>query len=188
MAVPLRNAAPEDVASSSRTFFVTTKTAMGRALLQSNRNATLLIDVLRSCVAARRFRVKDFVVMPNQVHLLITLGADVTIEKAMQFIKGGFSFRLRKETGYAGEVWQRGFSDVRVRDAESFRRFRIYIAQNPVEARLVPSADLFPWSFESQRRLKAAGAKVPSSLGDEPPDGKPCPDTNPGVGHPGDSD
>jgi hypothetical protein len=33
----------------------------------------------------------------------------------MQFIKGGFSYRLRKELGCAGEVWQRGFSEVRVK-------------------------------------------------------------------------
>src|ERR1017187_2995892 len=36
--------------SSARTFFATTKTSQGRALLQSERNATLMIDVLRSYV------------------------------------------------------------------------------------------------------------------------------------------
>jgi len=61
-------------------FFVTTKTSVGRALLQSRRNATLLIDVLRSYVAARKFQVHDFVVMPDRVHLLITVGGDLTIE------------------------------------------------------------------------------------------------------------
>jgi putative transposase len=37
----------------------------------------------------------------------------------MQFIKGGFSFRVRKEFGYLGEVWQRGFSEVRIDDRQS---------------------------------------------------------------------
>jgi putative transposase len=32
----------------------------------------------------------------------------------MQFIKGGFSYRLKKEYGYQGDVWQRGFSETRV--------------------------------------------------------------------------
>jgi putative transposase len=67
---------------------------MGRALLQSERNATLLVDVLRSCVAAKRFVVRDFVIMPDHVHLLITVDADMSIERAMQFIKGSFSYRL----------------------------------------------------------------------------------------------
>jgi putative transposase len=33
----------------------------------------------------------DFVVMPDHVHLLMTVGGGMTIERAMQFIKGGFS-------------------------------------------------------------------------------------------------
>ena len=41
---------------------------MGRALLQSERNAMLLIDVLRANVKANRFQVHDFVVMPNHLH------------------------------------------------------------------------------------------------------------------------
>ena len=134
---------------------------MGRALLQSERNATLLIDVLRSYVAARKFRLHDFVVMPNHVHLLITVGGDMTIEKAMQFIKGGFSFRLRKEFGYLGEVWQRGFSEVRVDDRQSFLRYRDYIAQNPMKAALADSPEEFPYCFTYLAKRKAAGAKAP---------------------------
>ena len=38
--------------------------------------------------------------MPNHLHILLTVGRDMTIEKAMQLIKGGFSYRLKKESGY----------------------------------------------------------------------------------------
>jgi hypothetical protein len=48
MARPKRNAGKDQILSPSRTFFATTKTSMGRALLQSERNATLWIDWLRS--------------------------------------------------------------------------------------------------------------------------------------------
>jgi len=61
---------------------------MGRALLQSDRNALLLIDVLRTNVKAGRFRVHDFVVMPDHFHAVITVNPDMTIEKTMQLIKG----------------------------------------------------------------------------------------------------
>jgi putative transposase len=118
---------------------------MGRALLQSDRNATLLVDVLRSCVAAKRFRLHDFVVMPDHVHLLLTVSDEMTIEKAVQFIKGGFSFRLKREIGYTGEVWQRGFSDHRVRDRQSYESHRRCIAMNPVRAGLAASQGAFPW-------------------------------------------
>ena len=133
---------------------------MGRALLQSERNATLLIEVLRSYVAAGKFRLHDFVIMPDHVHLLITVHSDMTIERAMQFIKGGFSYQLKKRFGYSGEVWQRGFSEVRVEDRESFLQHREYIAQNPVKARLVDSPEKFPYCFTYLAGRKAAGAKA----------------------------
>jgi len=160
MARPTRNADPDKVVSSARTFFATTKTIQGCPLLQSERNATLLIDVLRSYVAAGKFRLHDFVVMPDHVHLLITVGADTTIEKAMQFIKGGFSFRLKKETGYLGEVWQRGFSEVRIDNSQSFLQHRKYIEGNPVKAGLVDSSETFPYCFTYLAKRKATGAKA----------------------------
>ena len=140
---------------------MTTKTSMGRALLQSQRNAMLFIEVLRSNVAAGKFKVNDFVVMPDHVHLLLTVDEDISIEKAVQLIKGGFSYRLKKELGYTGEVWQRGFSDVRIEDRESFLRHREYIAQNPVNKGLADAVDEYPFCFNYLVQRKAAGAKAP---------------------------
>ena len=67
---------------------------MGRRLLQSERNASLLIDVLRSLATERKFELHDFVVMPDHLHLLLTVRDEMTIEKAMQLVKGRFSHRL----------------------------------------------------------------------------------------------
>jgi hypothetical protein len=69
---PARNACPKTILSSARVFFVTTKTSMARRLLQAERNAMLLIDVLRLNVAAGKFQLRDFVVMPDHLHLLMT--------------------------------------------------------------------------------------------------------------------
>ena len=161
MAKPARNARPDKIVSAARTFFVTTKTSQGRSLFQSERNATLMIDVLRRYVAARKFRIHDFVIMPNHVHVLMTVDAGIAIERAMQLIKGGFSYRLRKECGYLGEVWQRGFSEERIEDRQSFLQHREYIARNPVNAGLVDSPEKFPYCFTYLANGKAAGAKAP---------------------------
>jgi len=120
----------------------------------------LFIDVLRSYVAAKKFKVHDFVVMPDHVHVLLTVNDDMSIEKAVQFVKGGFSYRLKKEHGYAGEVWQHGFSEVRVNDRESFLRHRQYIAQNPVKRGMADSPEEFPYCFTYLATRKAAGAKA----------------------------
>jgi putative transposase len=147
MAHPARNAASANILNPSRIFFATTKTSMGMRLLQSERNAGLLIDVLRSLVAERRFKLHDFVAMPDHIHVLVEVAGDMTIEKAMQLIKGRFSHRLSHEFGYKGEVWQRGFSEVQVMNREKFETHRKYIAQNPVKAGMVTSADDFPFCY-----------------------------------------
>jgi REP-associated tyrosine transposase len=36
----------------------------------------------------------EFVVRPDHFHILLTIDAGMTIERTVQFIKGGFSFRL----------------------------------------------------------------------------------------------
>ena len=64
------------------------------------------MDVLRWLVGERKFKLHDFVIMPDHAHLLIEVGNEMTIEKAMQLVKGRFSHRLSHELGYKGEVWR----------------------------------------------------------------------------------
>jgi putative transposase len=169
MAHPGRNASPNEILSPVRTFFVSTKTAMGRRLLQSERNATLLIDVLRSLVKEKKFNLHDFVIMPDHLHLLLTVESEMTVEKSMQLIKGRFSHRLTKEFGHLGEVWQRGFSEVQVLNRESLIQHRAYIAMNPVKAGLVGSPETYPYCFEflANRKAKAreSAEDNPNGLG-----------------------
>ena len=154
MSIPSRNAAPEDILRSARTFFATTKTSMGRRLLQSDRNAGLLIEVFRSLIAEKKFEMHDFVIMPDHIHLILTVHDGMTIEKAMQLIKGRYSFRIKKELGMLGEVWQRGFSEVQVMNRQSVEKHHEYIAENPVKAGLVDSPEKYPYCYRSLAKLK----------------------------------
>ena len=77
--------------------------------------------------------------MPDHVHLLLTPAQDITIERAVQLIKGAYSHELGSIIGRKSEIWQRGFTDHRIRDAEDFVHHRNYIHQNPVVARIVVS-------------------------------------------------
>ena len=154
MSHPARNAAPANILNPSRIFFATTKTSLGKRLLQTERNAALLIDVLRSLVAERKFQLHDFVIMPDHMHLSIEVGDETTIEKAIQLIKGRFSFRLSREFGYKGEVWQRGFTEVQVMNQQNFEAHRAYIADNSIKAGLVASIEEYPFCFCSLARKK----------------------------------
>jgi putative transposase len=73
----------------------------------------------------------------------------MSVERAVQFIKGGFAFRAGKELGFTPPVWQRGFSEVRIIDAVSFARVREYIRQNPVKFGLALTAAKYEYSSAS---------------------------------------
>ena len=134
--------APQEI----RTFFVTSVTDGRRALLQSERMAKLLIDVMRENRRKGRFSIHEFVIMPNHFHLLITPAEAVSLEKAIQFIKGGFSYRVKKELDLNFEIWEKGPTNHRIRDTEDYGQHRDYIHQNPVKAKLVENPELFPYS------------------------------------------
>ena len=123
--------------------------------------AALFIDVLRSYHQQDVFTIHDFVVMPDHFHLLITVDHNLSIEKAVQLIKGNFSFRAKRELGVIHEIWQRGFSDKRVLDRQGFLAFRKYIGDNPVKRGLAKPPDEYPYSsFYLRRHKKSAGAKA----------------------------
>jgi REP-associated tyrosine transposase len=146
MPVPKRNAEAANIASGERTFFVSSSVSGQRALLQSERCAKLFIDVLYSYRSQGKYRLHEFVVMPDHFHVLLTVGSELSIEKAVQFIKGGFSFRAGKELGFRPPVWSHGFSEVRVLSPESYVEHRRYIQENPVKKGLAQSAQDFPFS------------------------------------------
>jgi putative transposase len=160
MAIPSRNADPGEISAASRTFFVTSRTHEGRALLQSERMATLFVDVLRSYHHKSAFTVHDFVVMPDHFHLLITVDQNLSVEKAVQLVKGNFSFRAKRELGIVHDIWQRGFSEERVRDRQSFLAHRKYIGENPVKRGLAETAEDYPYILFHLRNQKKTGAKA----------------------------
>ena len=111
--------------------------------------AQLLVDVLAENRQKRRFLLHEFVIMPNHFHLLLTPAAEIPLEKALQFIKGGFSFRAKREIHFGLEIWQASFVNHRIRDAEDYKHHHTYIWQNPVRAGLSERPELFAWSSAS---------------------------------------
>jgi len=138
---------PRDILPSfCSAYFLTMGCAGGRSILQSRRLGLLLLETLHSYRAQGKFRLHEFVIMPSHVHLLISPGAGVTLEKAVQIIRGGFSFRAGRELDFRGEIWQRGYVDHRIRDARDYAQHREYIWMNPVRAHLCGDAGAFVYS------------------------------------------
>jgi putative transposase len=124
----------------TRTYFVTAVTAQRRRLFQVTANATLFQQTILDYRTQGKFLLHAFVIMPDHFHALITPAPDVSLEKAMQFIKGGFSFRLKSKQ----DVWMRSFNQTQILSAEKFTSCVHYIHENPVRRQLA----LKPEDFE----------------------------------------
>jgi putative transposase len=148
---------------SDRVFFVTTITANRQPIFRREATARLLIDTLAHYRDERKFLLHEFVIMPDHVHLLITPAAEISLERAMQFIKGGFSYRLKSRP----PVWQASFTNHRVRDWEDYEHHREYIWMNPVRAKLAARAEAYPYSSAAgvMRLDPAPQGLKPCSLG-----------------------
>src|SRR5438270_8111886 len=118
----------------TRTFFVSFTTWDRRSILQSNSLCELLLDVLRDNRSKQRMEIHAFVFMPDHVHLIVTPAPLVSLEKAMQFIKGGFSFRAKRELNFNRDVWQKGYNEHRIKEALEYEQHVEYVWMNPVKA------------------------------------------------------
>ena len=70
-------------------YFVTANTFQKHSLLRSERMAGLFLDVLLSYRVQQKYLLHEFVIMPDHFHCLITVDAQMTVEKAVQFNKRG---------------------------------------------------------------------------------------------------
>ena len=109
-----------------------------------------MMDVLVHYREQMRYVLHEFVIMPDHLHLLLTPEANVTLERPLQLIKGGFSYRLGKAK--RGPVWQESFTNHRIRDQHDYERHAGYIRMNPVRARLVEAGDVSVFVGERQVR------------------------------------
>lgn len=148
-------------------YFITSSTFQKRSLLQSDRMKLLLVEVLFHYRQQGKYLLHEFVLMPDHFHLLIT--PVVTLERSMQLIKGGFSFRVKKELGFMYEIWQPSYYDRRVRDVNEYIAFQQYIRQSPVKKGLARVAVEYRYSSawpefsldEAPQRLKPAECAAP---------------------------
>ena len=137
-------AAPRRGNTGYSCYFITASTFQNRNILQSDRMAGLFVDVLLHYRREGKYLLHEFVVMPDHFHLLIT--PVEALERALQFIKGGFSFRARKELGFSHKIWQPSYYDRRARDVEEYFAFREYILHNPVKTGLGQSPEQYAYS------------------------------------------
>src|SRR5436190_24139751 len=151
-----------------RTFFVTTVTWKRTPIFRQHASQ-LMVDVLKHHAEQGKFVLHEFVIMPDHLHLLLTPAKDISLERALQVIKGGFSYRLGKKHG---PVWQESFSNHHVRDEGDYLRHAEYIRLNPERAQIVETVELYPYS--SSDRVTCSSNSVSKLACERPAVGRVC--------------
>lgn len=194
MSTPKHRTAPD------ASYFVTTKCWQSRSVFQVRENADILAETLFHYRDRNAYALHEFVIMPDHLHLLLTPSPTTSLEKAMQFIKGGSSYQIRKARNDKMEIWQVGFYDWTIRDTSDWQTKVEYIRTNPVRAKLVrrledwryssasaqfvldPIPDKFP-QLSSGAKAQTASAVTPG-LKPRPPKEEDSAPVKSGVGHP----
>jgi putative transposase len=154
------------------TYFVTTDAWQKRSVFQVTETSEIVVHRILACRDSGAYLLHQFVLMPDHLHLLITPSYEMTLEKAIQLIKGGSSFLINKSRGAKMEIWQSGFHDWTIRDPADFEAKSHYIRMNPVVAKLVERCEDWVFGSASGKFLldpkperiaaRASGAEAPS--------------------------
>jgi putative transposase len=138
------------------TYFVTSRTWQSRAIFNVAPPCEIFLASLLRYRDAGAYKLHAFVLMPDHFHVLLTPGGDTALERAVQFIKGGSARAIRETLHFQFPVWQRGFSDHRIRDVADYDLHVRYLAQNPVKKGLVAAPGEYLWSSIASKFLMDA--------------------------------
>jgi D-tyrosyl-tRNA(Tyr) deacylase len=107
----------------------------GKCWLRRPEIGQIVADALRY-FDGERYRLSEFVVMPNHVHVLVTPLGEHQLTDILHSWKSYTATRINRVLQHEGAVWQHESFDHIVRSEDSLQRFRQYIRQNPLTAHL----------------------------------------------------
>lgn len=107
----------------------------GQCVLRDPIYATIVANALLH-FDGQRYRLGDFVVMPNHVHLLAAFANPETMRKQFDSWLHYTAGQIHHRLGRRGHFWQQEPFDHLVRTVEQYQYLRRYIADNPKKAKL----------------------------------------------------
>jgi putative transposase len=117
-------------------------TCHGRCVLKRPDAARIVADTLLH-FDGKRYRMGDFVIMPNHVHLLAAFSSAEMMKAQFDSWLHYSAVRINRLIGSTGKFWQQEPFDHLVRSPEQYEYLRTYIAENPSKANLKPGEFLF---------------------------------------------
>lgn len=131
------------VSTPNAVYFLTVCTERRAAGLTDPQVASRILGEMQAMQTDDVWSVRCAVIMPDHAHLLIELGAKLSLEKAVSRLKAKPSAGLRA----AGLGWERGFFDHRLRADDDRLDVFLYVFLNPYRAGLCAGTESWPWFY-----------------------------------------
>jgi putative transposase len=133
------------VSIANQIYLVTCVACNRQAVFQDLRAGRQVVEALRYASFSGRAETLAYVVMPDHLHWLLSLGDSVNLSVVVGSMKHHSARRINGLTRLAGRcVWQRGFHDHALRSDESVQDTARYIVANPLRAGLVRRLGEYP--------------------------------------------
>ncbi|MBI2481167.1 MAG: hypothetical protein HYV60_21775 [Planctomycetia bacterium] len=110
-------------------------TSHGQCLLKRPELSAIVAESLLH-FDGERYRMGDFIVMPNHVHLLCAFADAAAMRKQFDSWQHYTAVQINRSVGQQGKVWQGDPFDHLVRSPGQYDYLRQYIKDNPRKARL----------------------------------------------------
>ena len=121
-------------------FSLTITTANRERLFHGNDAAERCLELLAASVVRNNASLFAYCLMPDHMHLLLTLPEGASVIQFVKHFKQTTSYHLQRLAGARGSVWQDSFYDHALRREEALKDVAEYIFNNPVRAGLVQNA------------------------------------------------
>jgi putative transposase len=133
-----------------RTYFLTLCTDGRRPGLDRGDIPTEIRSEISRIERDGHWRIRAGVIMPDHLHLLLTLGDTLALDRVVARLKS----KTRPALVSAGLLWQGNFYEHLLRADDSIERVLRYLNLNPYRTELLPPSRIYPhfWLGEEERR------------------------------------
>jgi REP element-mobilizing transposase RayT len=126
--------------AAEATYFVTFR---ARRVLPPEARDAVLAEI--RALGADAIHLDAAVVMPDHVHIIFRLSADVALSRVLKLLKGRSARRINQLMGRDGSLWIDESFDHVIRSEAEFEEKLEYVRQNPVKKGLVKSPANYKW-------------------------------------------
>ncbi len=105
----------------------------------------LFLEVIGRAKYKYKFKLTNFCIMGNHIHLMIKPDDQENLSRIMQWILATFAINFNKRFNFIGHVWYDRFHSTVIESFRQYLKTFEYIKENPVKAELVQNADKYKY-------------------------------------------